>query len=325
MSHLVPPPATPRPSLDTIVHLSSALPPATPERSRYQQFAAAGIQDLKCCVCMDTLQFPLAFPCQMHYCCHTCIHQMVDTHKVVHGTSQQPDIAPSYSYPIQCPMCGDKLKSLTNCHLEGALVPQTGLLLSLIQIVSGLQQHLPLETRLRLPLVDDLSCPYCKKAFSPASAYGERYAHLSHCPERQNKCTRCCKMVSATDLHRHLLEECPSFTCHECNTPGMLWTTLREHTHRSSEATLLARAMSNAYSNASKEACLSHHDDWKQLPTMVVKWVNMAVKHRAHSQRLDKLGMMPHQFQRMLEQYERQWSAQDAAANATSSRSSSPH
>lgn len=311
------------PTRESITALSTTTQKTPSPIDRYHAFASSGCQELICCICLETLRFPLSFPCQRHYACHKCIHQLVDTHKQfvnVDDLDQSVTCMPSILYPIKCPLCSNSTQNVehTDCFLKSKLVPQTGLLLSLVQLVSGLQSHLPTDKRLRLPLVDDICCPYCNKAFHPNGSHGERYEHLANCPERKYTCTRCSVKVSASDLSRHLLETCPSFSCMECHQTGLTWGNFQDHTHRTNESSLRARSMQVSFVNASRFARLSHHEDWPQIPGVVNRSCETAIKHRKVPDRVDKIVLEYLKLQRSLEQLDRVWSEQDAVRLSSS-------
>ena len=314
-------PATP--TLESLANLTSSLP-ATPERNRYQAFVSTGLQDLVCGICLETLSFPLAFPCQRHYACHKCVHRMVDANKRIVASSRQPEIEPTVEYPISCPLCRTPpLTTMirTDHMLKQHLMPPTSVLLALVQLVSGMQSHLPTHQRLRLPLIDDLSCPYCDKAFHPRGSIVERYEHLAVCPERKFQCVRCTTLVSATDLHRHLMEVCPSFSCMQCHQRGLVWRSLQEHEHREIDANVACRLMGTNYNNASHYACVSHNQDWLEVPKVVNLTCDLAVKHRRSAPRIEQLLLEFHKIERVLERMGKKWAEEDARNHA---RSNSP-
>jgi len=307
------------PTRESITQLSTT---TSSPVDRYHAFASSGCQELICCICLETLKFPLSFPCQRHYACHKCIHELVNTHKQIIVSDQSTCAPPSAVFPIKCPMCRDTSSHTgrqetgstvhTDCFLKTALVPQTGLLLSLVQLVNNLQSHLPANKRLKLPLIDDVSCPYCKKAFHPQGSYGERYEHLANCPERKYSCPRCNTWVTCTDLSRHLVESCATHSCPDCEQTGLVWSCCQDHGHRTSESNLRARHMQNMYMTASRYARLSHHDDWPQLSLVLSHTCETAIKHRKVVDRIDKIILEYLKLQRSLEQLDRVWSEQDA-------------
>jgi hypothetical protein len=70
---------------------------------------------------------------------------------------------------------------------------------------------------------------------------------------------------------------------------------------------------------ASKYPRLSHHDDWQQLPIIISRSCDCAVKHRRSADRVDKILLEYLKLQRSLEQLDRIWSEQDARQLSLSS------
>lgn len=304
--------------------------PATPERNRYHSYVSTGLSDLTCCICLETVSFPVSFPCHIHYACHKCMHQLVDCKKQITGSSSTPDIRPIALYPVQCPKCGDDSKTHTDCTLREGLSSQIGPLLSIVQLLERLQSNLPISERQRVPLIDDLSCPYCRKAFHPNGSFNERYDHLSVCPARKYKCARCHELVSASDLNNHLQERCHTFTCGECKQHNLTWGALGDHRDRTHVSTALSRVMATAFVNSGTYPLLSHHDEWGVMPECIKQACDLAVKHRRVLSRVDAMMMEFHKVKRALEQLDKQWSTEDAMHAARGlrappgSRSSSP-
>lgn len=300
--------------------MSENLPPTTPAHERikrektYHALATQSLEHLVCPICSEVVQFPLLFPCQIHVACHLCMHKAVDHRK--HSSLEHGEIEPFCMFPIKCSICNKE--GHTDENLEKVITrPIGGTMAAVTEMIAEMQKNSSAQSKVRVPMQDDLVCPYCKAEFTTTTSLSARYDHLTSCSARQWTC-RCGQVVENMDLH--LRKGCKTFKCKECGQQNLSWNDLKEHRSRTSDTSVFCSQVTFSLTNAGKFPAISHQDEWKTLPAIVRRSCELLQRYRTDPIKVLQVMQIFTQTLSQLDALETEWNNQTSRKQWSANR-----